>query len=279
MDKRILVPTDFSKNALNAVRYALDLYKKINCEFYLLNVFRLDSYTTSNLLVPEPGSTEYENAKAKSEEEFAKLLEMIALHQDNYKHTFYTISSYNFLSEALEQTIATKDIDLVIMGTQGASGTKGVIFGSNTVNTMEKVRECPVLAIPEKVQFTAPKEIVFPTDFKSRYKRTELKYLLEIAKIHQAIIRVIYVNKNMDLNETQENNKQLLKEILETVDHSFHTIPKKDVAQGITSFADLRKSDMIAFINRKHFFFGSIFSRPLVKEIGYKASIPILALH
>ncbi|MCM4168105.1 hypothetical protein KCTC52924_03658 [Arenibacter antarcticus] len=279
MDKRILVPTDFSKNALNAVRYALDLYKKLHCEFYFLNVFRLDSYTTSSLLVPEPGSAEYEKAKAKSEEEFAKLLEMIALHQDNHKHSYYTISSFNFLSEALKQTIAHKDIDLVIMGTQGASGTKGVIFGSNTVNTMEKVRACPVLAIPENVRYTSPKEIVFPTDYKSTYKRKELNYLLEIAQLHQAHIRVIYVSKKMDLTEEQENNKRLLKEILETVDHSFHTICEKDISYGITSFAESKKSDMIAFINRKHYFFGSIFSRPLVKEIGYNATVPILALH
>ncbi|WP_368662392.1 universal stress protein [Zobellia laminariae] len=56
MYKRILVPTDFSKNALNAVRYALDLYAKLNCEFYFLNVFKLEYYTTDTLIIPEPGS-------------------------------------------------------------------------------------------------------------------------------------------------------------------------------------------------------------------------------
>ncbi len=279
MDKRILIPTDFSKNALNAVRYALDLYEKLNCTFYFLNVFRLDSYTTSNLLVPEPGSGEYEEARAKSEEKFQKLLEMIALHRDNPKHTYHTIASYNFLSEAIKQTIDQKDIDLVVMGTQGASGIKGVIFGSNTVNTMEVITECPVLAIPENVSFKPPKEIVFPSDFKTSYKRKELNYLIEIAQIHQAYIRVIYISKKEELTDLQINNKDLLQEILETVDHSFHTLPEKDVAHGITSFANRRNSDMIAFINRKHFFFGSIFSRPLVKEIGYSATVPILALH
>lgn len=279
MDKRILVPTDFSKNALNAVRYALDLYQKIPCEFYFLNVFRLDSYTTSNLLVPEPGSGEYENAKNKSEEEFLKLLEMIALHQDNPIHSYHTISSFSFLSEALKQVIANKDIDLVVMGTQGASGIKGVIFGSNTVNAMEKIRECPVLAIPENVRFKEPKEIAFPTDYKTSYKRKELNYLLEIAQIHQACIRVIYISKKEDLTNLQKNNQQLLKEILETVDYSFHTLSDNNVAHGITTFVDSRKSDMIAFINRKHFLFGSIFSKPLVKEIGYNATVPILALH
>lgn len=279
MDKRILVPTDFSKNALNAARYALDLYAKLNCELYFLNVFSLDSYTTKSLFLPEPGSTEYETAKAKSEDSFLKLLDMLKLHHDNPKHSFHTISTINFLSEALKQTIAEKDIDLVVMGTQGASGTKGIIFGSNTVNAMEKITECPVLAVPQDKQFSIPREIVFPTNFKSTFKRRELVYLIEIAKMYEATVRVLYVSKKYELTESQENNKHLLGDIIEPIKHSFHNLTEKDVSDGITSFVESRNSDMIAFINHKHFFFSSVFSKPLVKEIGYKATIPILALH
>ncbi|WP_273565646.1 universal stress protein [Maribacter halichondriae] len=279
MGKRILVPTDFSKNALNAIRYALDLYKKQTCEFYFLNVFRVNSYTTDTLIIPEPGSAPYEAAKEESKEGFVKLLDILELHHDNPNHTYRTISSFNFLSEAIKQTIAEKDIDLVVMGTQGATGAKGVIFGSHTVNTMEKIRECPVLAVPEEVRFSIPKEIVFPTNYKSTFKRKELNYLIEIAKMHNAAIRVLYINKKRELNEAQENNKQLLDEILGNVDHSFHMLTDNDISDGITSFVESRGSDMIAFINRKHFFFGSVFSKPLVKEIGYDATTPILALH
>tara|TARA_R110000737_G_scaffold191371_1_gene212813 strand:- start:3855 stop:4694 length:840 start_codon:yes stop_codon:yes gene_type:complete len=279
MDKRILVPTDFSKNALNAVRYALNLYKEIKCEFYFLNVFRLDSYSTDNLFIPEPGSAEYEAAKTRSEEEFNKLLDILKLHHNNVKHSYHTISTFNFLEEALKQIIAEKDIDLVVMGTQGATGAKGLIFGSNTVNTMEKIRECPVLAVPENVRFSSPKEIVFPTDYKSAFKRKELSYLIEISKMHDTAIRVLYVAKNVELNDEQLNNQKLLGDILGTLNHSFHTLSLKDVSDGLTSFVESRDSDMIAFINRKHFFFSSIFSKPMVKEIGYNAIVPILALH
>ena len=279
MEKRILIPTDFSKNALNAIRFALDLYGKLNCEFYFLNVFRLDGYSTNNLSIPEPGSGEYEAAKGKSEENFVKLLDMIELHQDNVKHSYHTISTFNFLSEALKQTVAEKDIDLIVMGTQGATSAKEVIFGSNTVNVMEKIRECPVIAVPEHVRFSPPKEIVFPTDYKTDYKRKELVYLIEIAKMHKASIRVLYVHKRPDVTETQEINKTLLGAILEETEHSFHNLSHNEVSEGLTLFVASRNSDMIAFINRKHFFFGSVFSRPLVKEIGYNATVPILALH
>ena len=201
------------------------------------------------------------------------------LHLDNPKHSYHTISTFNFLSDALKQTIAEKDIDLVVMGTQGATKSQGIIFGSNTVNTMEKIRECPVLAVPEDVRFSSPKEIVFPTDYKSVFKRKELNYLVEISKMHDTAIRVLYISKNAELNDEQMNNQKLLGDILGTLNHSFHTLSKKDVSDGLTGFVESRDSDMIAFINRKHFFFSSIFSKPLVKEIGYDATVPILALH
>ncbi|MFX0557914.1 universal stress protein [Maribacter sp. CXY002] len=279
MDKRILIPTDFSKNALNAIRYAMDLYKKQRCEFYLLNVFQVDGYSTDSLIIPEPGNTLYESAKKEAEEGFAKLMDMLKLHPENPNHTFYTNIKYNFLSEAIKDLIAKKDIDLLVMGTKGATGAKGVIFGSNTVNAMEKIRECPVLAIPEDIRFSPPKEIVFPTNYKASFKRKELHYLTEVAKLHDASIRVLYVSKNQELNEKQEVNKQLLDDIFEDIKHSFHVITNKDISDGIISFVESRDSDMIAFINRKHFFFGSVFSKPLVKDIGYEATIPILALH
>lgn len=279
MDKRILVPTDFSKNALNAVRYALDLYARLNCEFYFLNVFQAGSYSTDSLILPEPGSEAYERAKNKSEEGFVKLLAMLEVHHDNPKHSYHTISTFNDLSEAMRQTIAQKDIDLVVMGTRGATADREIIFGGNTVNAMEKIRECPVMAIPPNFGFVPPKEIVFPTNYKTTFKRKELGYLIEIAKLHEAAIRVLYVKKKPDLNDAQKTNKDLLADIFETVEHSFHTLSDKKVSDGLTAFVESRNSDMIAFVNHKHFFFGSVFSRPLVKEIGYEAIVPILALH
>tara|TARA_R110000868_G_scaffold60723_2_gene185071 strand:- start:773 stop:1612 length:840 start_codon:yes stop_codon:yes gene_type:complete len=279
MVKRILIPTDFSKNALNAARYALDLYAKLNCDFYFLNVFQLDKYTKNTIILPEPGSAVYDLAAKESKDEFVKLLNMLELHHDNAKHNYHTISSFSFLTEAIKEIIDKKNIDLVVMGTKGATDAKEVIFGSNTVKAMEKIRTCPVLAVPENNRFSPLKEIVFPTNYKNTFKRKEMSYLIEIAKMHNASIEVLHITKEKKLSSKQEDNKQYLDEILDTIDHSFHTLSETDISEGITAFVESRGSDMIAFINSRHFFFGSVFFNPLVKEIGYNPITPILALH
>ncbi|WP_047247420.1 universal stress protein [Maribacter thermophilus] len=279
MNKQILIPTDFSKNALNAVRYTIDLYSKLNCDFYLLNVLDFERYTTENLIIPESGSAAFELAKEDTEKKFQKLLHTLALHNDNPKHRYHTITTLDFLLEAMKKIITEKDVDLVAMGTKGATGSKKVFFGSNTVNAMEKIRECPVLAIPDEISYTTPKEIVFPTDYKAKFKRKELSYLIEIGKMHHSNIAVLHLDKNNELSGDQEANKQLLNTILEETPHSFHDLTESNLAKGIQTFIESRDSNMMAFINRKHVFFGSVFSKPLLKEIGYEATVPILALH
>ena len=66
--------------------------------------------------------------------------------------------------------------------------------------------------------------------------------------------------------------------MLDMVDHSFHTMSDVKVQKGIDTFIQSRESDMVAFMNKKHMFFGSILSNPLVKELGYYSEIPILVL-
>ncbi len=279
MDKRILLPTDFSANALNAVRYAQNLYENQYCDFYLLNVFQVNTYSLENMMVPEPGNPAYDAAKAKSEEGFVKLEKLLDLNEPNPKHTFHTISSFNSLSEAIRGTIAKKDIDLVIMGTKGMTDSKNAIFGTNTVNIMEKIVECPVMAIPSGFRFSPPKEIVFPTDYKTDFKRRELKYLLEIVKLHGSRIQVLHVERRSKLSKTQINNKELLEDILHGVDFEHHILTNVKVQEGIVSFIEEHHCDMVVFVNKKHWFFGSILSNPLVKELGYDATTPVLELN
>lgn len=279
MDKRVLLPTDFSKNALNAIRYALGLYGNQRCDIYFLNAYQVHGYSIDSMMVPEPGEKFYEAARKKSEEGFEKLMEILKLHGKNEKHTYHTISTYNSLLYAIKNTIAKKDLDIVIMGTKGATGSDTILFGTNTVDVMEKITECPVMAIPEHTTFVLPKEIVFPTDYVTGFKRRELNHLKEISKLYGSFIRVLHIKEDAELSRIQESNKILLEAILEDVNHSFHVLNDIKVHKGIAAFIESRGSDMIAFVNRKHRFFGSMLSKPLVKQLGYHSRIPVLALN
>jgi hypothetical protein len=145
---------------------------------------------------------------------------------------------------------------------------------------MENITRCPVLAIPSKASFKQIKEIVFPTGYKTHYKRKEFQYLVDIAKNTGAAIRVLHVlNNNKILDEDQLNNQILLKDYFEGLEYSFHTLHNTDVESALNSFIQSRESDMVAFINKKHNFFSWILSKPMVKNLAYHSTIPVLALN
>ena len=280
MKRKILLPTDFSKNAWHAIRYALELYKNEVCAFYILNAFNSKGYFIDSLMTPEPGEGKYEAAKLKSEKGLTKVLDMLMFSDDgNPKHSFNTISVFNNPLEAIKNVVEEKDIEIVIMGTRGETNSKSVMYGSNAINVMEKIRNCPVLVVPLKAEHVRPEEIVFPISYKTHFKRRELSYLIDIAKRCDASIRILHVLEEDELNKKQINNKKLLEEYFEELDYSFHVMSYMSVPVAINCFAESRESDMVAFINKKHVFFGSILSLPLVKDLGIHSKIPMLVMH
>ena len=144
---------------------------------------------------------------------------------------------------------------------------------------MEKVRNCPVLVVPENAKIELPKEIVFPSSYRNHFKRRELIHLYDIAKKSNANIAILHIKEEDKLDEEQEENIKLLKEILTGVSYTFQTLPHYSIQTAVNIFVESRSSDMVAFINKKHTFFGSILSSPMVKEISFHLNVPILAMH
>lgn len=279
MKKKILIPTDFSKNAWNAITYASDLFKEHECSFTLLNTFGSLGYNIADLMVPEPGTKSYDTAQETSDNGLEKVGTMLDFRGKNPKHSYEMISKFGDLLSVMEGIIEKKDIELVIMGTKGASNNRGALFGSNTILSMEKLRNCPTLGIPLDTRFVSVKEIVFPTSYKTHYKRRELQYLIDIALLQDATICVLHANPRDELSSSQEENKQLLTECLEQVNTDFHHLHTSDPLRAVQIFVESRKSDMIALINKKHAFFGSVFTKPMVKELGMFSKVPLLVMH
>ena len=280
MRRKILLPTDFSKNSWHAINYALELFKNDACDFYILNVFSATSNILDSLLNMEPGSELYETAKAKSEEGLAKVLDKLTINGlEKTNHHFSVVSQFNNVIEAIKNVVEEKDIEIIVMGTKGETASREIVFGSTAVYVMEKVRNCPVIVVPEKAKKHMPKEIVFPTSYKTHFKRRELKYLVEIAKKCEAKIAVLHVSKENELDEKQTKNKNLLIEIFGDASYSFHDLSNYSIEAAVNIFIESRDSDMVAFINKKHPFFGSILTKPMVKEVGFQSKVPILVMH
>jgi nucleotide-binding universal stress UspA family protein len=195
------------------------------------------------------------------------------------KHKFYYIHEYVHFVEAIKKNIEEKKIDLLVMGTKGASNSNVALLGSYTADVITRVK-CPLLIIPAKAVYTAPKNIVFPTDFNIFYKQRVLNTLTEILRIKDALLNVLYVSKNVDdLTSLQKKNRSYLQDYLLDKPHSFYFISEKTVDQAITNFVETNEVHMIAMIAKNLNFFQRILFRPTVEKLSYHTSVPFLVLH
>ncbi|MEN1784081.1 MAG: universal stress protein, partial [Bacteroidota bacterium] len=147
--KHILIPTDFSENAWNAITYALSLFRNEQCTFFLLNTYT-PVITSGRFMAPTANGVGIADAvKLASENGLNHTVERILALSDNDKHSFQTISSFNLLVDEVKDVVETYGIDLIVTGTKGASGMEEVFMGSNTVRIIKNTKRCPILAIPQ----------------------------------------------------------------------------------------------------------------------------------
>lgn len=279
MPIRILIPTDFSENAFNAIEYAMALFRKENCDFYFLHSYYLPGYSKDNFFSPKPSNMDFEKRKEKAEIKMDKFKSKMEAYEKNDLHEFHYLNEFGSFYDLMQKKTKENDIHLIVMGTRGKTDNKTIILGSNAVNVMEKIRTCPTLAIPSNIQYTEPNEIVLPTSFRTDYKQKEISTLTTIAKLANAPIRVLHVQKRKTMIEERLKNRDLLNSYLKDSTYTHHTLYNIDLKTAVQAFVQSRQSGMIAFVNKKHNFFGSVFSNPMVRELGMHMNVPLLAMH
>jgi len=274
MQKKILLPTDFSDNAWNAIIYALKLYANESCKFYLLHSIKMKTSTMSNL-----SNRLVDEISKKAIKDMLELKQMVERVNSNASHSFKIIVSEGDLKEEIELAIKRYQIQMIVMGTKGASGAKEFFFGSNTVRVISKMRLCPVLTIPNQFDFIEPKEIAFSTDFNRFYEEKELRSLKDLVDLYNSKINIVHINNEEHLNEIQEYNSKMLESYLKNYEHHFYWIPSyTKKAEDINDFIKEQKINMLAMVNYKHSFIEKITREPIIKTIGFHPVVPFLVI-
>lgn len=278
--KTILLPTDFSENSWNAIVYALTFLKDSTCTFYVLHVNSLSYLDATDS--PYIQTEDFvENAFTKpTKKRLRTLLKRISTEfPENKNHHFFTLTDYNFFVESVRNHVNEKKIDIIIMGTKGASGLKKVIIGSNAADVIKKVK-CTTLVVPENATFSGLEEIAFPTDYYLTYGVDLLKPVYDILQNHNASLQVLHItSRSEELNISQQDNKDLLMDYFNSFNADFHNLTNKNVENAIDCFVKSRNIKMIAMVAKNLNYFQRILFHSKVEEITYHSHVPFLVLH
>lgn len=256
--KRILVPTDFSKQAENALKVAAQLAKKHDCDIYLLHILEIplhevDPISSSNNL-PEAvffmklAHQKFEKLKKK------KYLKDLIIHE---------IVDFHEIFKGIFQTCKKYDIDLIIMGSNGVSGLREMLIGSNTEKVV-RTSETPVLVVKNEHKSFHVTNFVFASDFEDESKKPFEK-ALKFAHAFGSKIHLLMVITPAKFITTMNAQKKI-----EAFANSFnfnnftiHIYNDISIEKGIMNFSQTISADLIGMSTHgrqgiSHFFNGSI---------------------
>ena len=275
--RKILIPTDFSEIAMNAILYGVDLFKYDIAEFFILNSYQDKVYANEASLTRENLESVKTSAYKESIEQLQRTKKEISEFSPNPRHSYYVISSDNLLLDEIDKLVDQENIDIVVMGTRGETNDKNITFGSHTLQVLKYV-QCPVLVIPENYKYTKPKHILFPTDYMIPYKRRELKLLCELASPYRAKIDMLYVSKTEKLSMRQEDNRDFVKETLCKNTIEFKVIKSKEIINTIYKYIKEHNIDMLVMVNTRHSFLENILFQSTIDEFTLNLNTPFLAM-
>lgn len=272
--RTILVPTDFSENAMHAARYAATLARVYDARIVFINIYTI------------PVIVEYE-VMSNMNTDLQQMQQIAELNLTDFKNDF--IAKTNFADEKISfiaeygqmpaniiEKAESQKVTMIVMGTVGTNNFLDSWLGTNAQKVMHEAR-CPVWVIPQKAKLEYPQNILYAADFKEN-ETLATKHLLELANPLGATCKVVHVHEFFEPNVGHKNEAMLAELQKEFVDEniSFRDINRADIIEGLEQYIQGYNPDVLAFTSHKKTLFAKIFETSISNHFVQKANLPIL---
>ena len=271
--KNILVPTDFSGNATHAIRIALELSRKQKSKITLFHSFVLPVYATDIPVFPQAD----EELRKVSEEALSNLVSK--LKNENPGVVIDSFVSQGYAEDEIVDAAKSSGADMIVMGTQGASGLREALVGTITASVMDHA-ECPVMAVPEGASFTSFDKIVYATSY-AEGDFQHVEEIIDFARLFNAEVILLHISSGtVDTSYEFESIERFKERIVEDSQYeriSFKLLENKSVYEGLNQFLEEVKADLVAMTLHKRSFVQKLFNRSITKRMAYHTHIPLIA--
>jgi len=271
--KKILVPTDFSKCANNAMTFALELATRAGASVHVLHVIYPNEGVDNNVYNAFWIDEYYERRKRDLEDWANRFRKNQA-----FKDIKITAScEIGFPVGSVKKVANEQNADLIVMGTTGATGLRGAVMGSTASGVVSAVH-IPVFAIPAKANFLSHTDYVLATDFALRIDKNSLKLLKEILRFQHAGIHILHVLNKPD-EEPDKALEAKVKHLLEDTAYQFHYLHDVNVSRAVNNFIKTIRANGLIVISHHHSFLYKLVFQRVSRVLTHHVKVPILALH
>lgn len=268
----IVFPTDFSAVADNALSFANALADRSHARVILLHTYHIP------VLAPMGGGYAQMAPTEEMEREMNEKLQLLCQNLSrNYPNVRYETKVVGgMLVDVLPVFAKEASADMIVMGTEVASGIKQVLVGTRSAEVLSEAT-CPVLVIPAESHFKGLEQIVFAADLREN-PSADMHKVVELARLFEAEILFLYVPINGQ-DELSDDDWKKFYESLAYHRISFHIQKGSRIEEGIQSFADKMSADLIVMVNHRRRFWDQLLVASQTKQMAYHTKIPLLVLH
>jgi nucleotide-binding universal stress UspA family protein len=271
--KQILVATDFSPSAANAMEYAMSLAVLLKlevCAIHAIHPTEGINNSTYNAIFIE----DYYRNKREALKDWASVYTT----KEEFKHVKVdTLCDVGFLKTVITRYIDNNPVELLAMGITGATGLAGIV-GSNASMMVTKVK-FPTLIIPRESRFPDIPAITLATDYETKLSSSDVMALNEMVKaFHSKKMQVLYVEENADAKHIQRGEDHL-KELLPHTELQFNNLKDSSPFNGIMEFIEKNETDILCLVKHHHNVIYRLFNRSTVNQVMNHSVKAILVLH
>jgi nucleotide-binding universal stress UspA family protein len=271
--KQILVATDFSIGASNAMEYALGLAKVLELEVCAIHAIHptegINNSTYNAIFIDD-----YYNNKRNALKEWAAAF----TNKEEFKDVeVSTVCGVGFLKNVITKYVDENHVELLVMGITGSTGLSGIV-GSNA-SMVVSVIKTPTLVVPIESKFSPEPVITLATDYETRLSADDVNALNEMVRAFGSEkIDVLYVSSK-DEAKNVEAGERKLRELVKDTELNFNYISAGKPLKGILDFVEAHNTDILCLVKHHHNVLYRLFAKSTVNQVITKSVKAVLVLH
>jgi len=274
--RKILVPVDFSETGMLALEHASFMARLAKADLILLHVLPVSEY---HFEIPEP-VMRIENHDEVNRVVEQKLSELVDSVRANYGCVAKSISARGKVAHEVMELAKEENVDLIIMGTHGASGFEEFFVGSNA-HKVVTVAPCPVITVQTHAKKLGFTNIIVPID-RTTHSREKVEIATTMANLFAAKLHIVGL---LESDEDQEYDK--LQIVLDQVQHAVEktglpfsrtTVKGQNLAVEALKYGEKVNADLVIIMTEHESELNGIFMGARAKQIVNHSKIPVMSI-
>ncbi|WP_291967738.1 universal stress protein [Maribacter sp.] len=278
--KNILIPTDFSPSAWNAITYAVHLFAEFECVFHFVNAYTPEMHSNRLMAGKVLDTAKGCTAQAASKRGLQKTIYRIKKEYRNPIHRYSSISTFSMLVDEVKETVKAHNIDFIILSTSGGADDESIFLGRNTVKILNQGYHCPVMVIPPRARFEDLASISVLSEINHLFKLEELQPVVELARYFNSTVQIASMRKtSASSNELQKLNHKILNDSLVRISHNYYKLDAEgSLTTTLKNYVDQTNCQLLVMSNSINSYLRNLCHNYIVNRSIFCCHVPLLSL-